>query len=172
MKKEFIVERQGKAFVLYAGLLDLAHQNGLRAIRTELVQIPNEENYRTAIVTATAVFIDRDGKERHFTGLGDAAPNNVAPMMLTCLLRMAETRAKARALRDAVNVGVTAFEELGEEEATGAAPERDRAGHHSQAAPDLRIEGAPRAGKCTLCNAPADKPHASGCTRAAATARA
>jgi hypothetical protein len=37
MKKEFIVERQGKAFVLYAGLLDLAHQNGLKSIRTELV---------------------------------------------------------------------------------------------------------------------------------------
>ena len=123
MRKEFIVERQGKTFVLYAGLLDLAHQNGLKSIRTELVQIPTEANNRIAIVTATVV-LEKEGVERTFTGIGDAAPNNVAPMMLTCLMRMAETRAKARALRDSVNVGVTAFEELGEEDATDGAPER------------------------------------------------
>jgi len=123
MRKEFIVERQGKTFVLYAGLLDLAHQNGLKSIRTELVQVPTEANNRIAIVTATVV-LEKEGVERTFTGIGDAAPNNVAPMMLTCLMRMAETRAKARALRDSVNVGVTAFEELGEEDATDGAPER------------------------------------------------
>ena len=123
MRKEFIVERQGKTFVLYAGLLDLAHQNGLKSIRTELVQIPSEANHRIAIVTATVV-LEKEGVERTFTGIGDAASNNVAPMMLTCLMRMAETRAKARALRDSVNVGVTAFEELGEEDATDGAPER------------------------------------------------
>lgn len=123
MKKEFIVERQGKAFVLYAGLLDLAHQSGLKSIKTELVQIPNETNYRTAICVATVV-LEKEGVERIFTGIGDAAPNNVAPMMQTCLIRLAETRAKARALRDSVNVGVTAFEELGDEDATDGAPER------------------------------------------------
>ncbi len=123
MKKEFIVERQGRAFVLYAGLLDLAHQNGLKSIRTELIQVPDENNYRVAICLATVV-LEKEGVERTFTGIGDAAPNNVAPIMLTCLIRMAETRAKARALRDSVNVGVTAFEELGEEDAVDGAPER------------------------------------------------
>lgn len=123
MKKEFVVERQGKSFILYAGLLDLAHQQGLKSIRTAVSQVPAEDNNRVAICTATVV-IEKDGVERTFTGIGDAAPNNVAPAMQTCLLRMAETRAKARALRDAVNVGVAAFEELGDEGAHDGAPER------------------------------------------------
>lgn len=123
MKKEFIVERQGKNFVLYAGLLDMAHSQGLKSITTQLVQVPSEANNRVAICVATVV-IEKDGIERSFTGIGDAAPNNVAPAMQTCLIRMAETRSKARALRDAVNVGVSAFEELGEESAIDGAPEQ------------------------------------------------
>ncbi len=114
MRKEFMVERQGKTFCLYAGLLDLAHQNGLQSISTTLIQIPHESNNRTAICLAT-VKISKDGVDKEFTGIGDAAENNVAPAMKTCLIRMAETRAKARALRDAVNIGIAAFEELGEE---------------------------------------------------------
>ncbi len=123
MRKDFIVERQGKSFVLYAGLLDLAHQQGLKSIRTELLQVPSDENMRVAITLAT-VTLERDGKEYTFTGIGDAAPQNVAPAMQHCLIRMSETRSKARALRDAVNVGVAAFEELGEEGAHYGAPEQ------------------------------------------------
>ncbi len=112
MKKEFIVERNGKSFVLYAGLLDEAHNQGLQAISTTLIQIPSAENGHVAICQATV-----HTEKGTFSGLGDAAPENVAKPMATCLIRMAETRAKARALRDAVNVGVVALEELGDEEA-------------------------------------------------------
>lgn len=107
MKKEFTVERDGKTFVLYAGLLDLAHERGLKSITTTLVQIPTELNGHCAIVHAI-VELERGV----FTGLGDASPENVNRMMAPHLIRMAETRAKARALRDGVNVGVTALEEL------------------------------------------------------------
>ena len=110
MKKEFIVEREGRSFVLYAGLLDLAHERGLKGITTTLVQVPSELNGMSAIVHATV-----ETETGTFTGLGDASPSNVTRMMAPHLIRMAETRAKARALRDAVNVGVTAFEELGDE---------------------------------------------------------
>lgn len=146
VRKEFIVERQGRSFCLYAGLLDLAHQQGLKSIRTELIQAPSDANNRVAICSAT-VTMESDGVEKQFTGIGDAAPNNVAPAMQTCLLRMAETRAKARAMRDAVNIGVAAFEELGDEDAHDGAPERGyaigpgRAQRQERPAPPVRSNG-------------------------------
>jgi hypothetical protein len=123
VRKEFLVERQGKQFVLYAGLLSMAHEQGLKSIATQLVQIPNENNNRVAICTAS-VRLEKDGVLREFHGIGDAAPNNVAPAMVNCLIRLAETRAKARALRDAVNVGMAALEELSDDDVYEGAPER------------------------------------------------
>lgn len=155
MKKEFIVERQGKSFVLYAGLLDLAHQQGLKSIRTELIQVPAESNNRVAICTAT-VTMEKDGVERVFTGIGDASPNNVAPAMQTCLIRMAETRSKARALRDAVNVGVAAFEELGDEDAVDSAPER---GYATSPARSIRMERSAPAARPAPSKETAAKPN-------------
>lgn len=108
MKKEFIIERQGKQFVLYAGLLDEAHEKGLRAIRTKLLQIPEDGNGMVAICAAEVEMADG----AIFTGLGDASPRNVPAPMRDCLIRFSETRAKARGLRDAVNVGVVALEEV------------------------------------------------------------
>jgi hypothetical protein len=125
MKREFIVERQGRAFVMYAGLLNLAHENGLRSIRTELIQAPTGGNGYVAICAATVV-LDKAGNEQIYTGIGDAAENNVGPAMRASLIRMAETRAKARALRDAVNVGVSAFEELNETDGPEAGPRATR----------------------------------------------
>lgn len=166
MKKEFLVERQGKTFILFAGLLDLAHQLGLKSIKTELIQVPSEANNRVAISYATVV-LEQDGVERTFTGIGDAAPNNVAPAMQTCLIRMSETRSKARALRDAVNSGIAALEELGDEDAVDSAPER---GYASRPARTQR-KGTPIAvtntsgAQCPSCNAPDGRPHAPRCTQ-------
>ena len=110
VKSEFIVERQGKSFVLYAGLLDLAHSQGLKRIQTEIVQIPRPENDQVAIVHAEV-----ETERGVYSGIGDASPANVNRGMALHVIRLAETRAKARALRDAVNVGVAALEELGED---------------------------------------------------------
>ena len=109
--KKFIVSLQGKEFVTYEGLLDVAHQMKLKSIKTDIVQLPNEENQYLCIMKAVAV--TEDGKEFH--GYGDASPNNVNRNIAPHLIRMAETRAKARALRDLTNIGMTALEELGDD---------------------------------------------------------
>jgi hypothetical protein len=51
-----------------------------------------------------------------FTGLGDANPGNVSRMMAPHLIRMAETRAKARALRDAINLAEALADDPGSED--------------------------------------------------------
>jgi hypothetical protein len=118
MREEFMMTRQGKQYVLFAGLLDEAHSRGLVGIDTELIQVPEESNGQVAVVKATVQIEDASGGSgdpsnlRTFSGIGDASPQNVSRNIVPHLIRMAETRAKARALRDAVNVGATALEEL------------------------------------------------------------
>jgi hypothetical protein len=98
-----------KEVATYAGILALAHDEGLRSIVTKLVQAPTKDNGMVAIVTA--VVRTNRGK---FTAIGDANPGNVNRKIAAHVIRMAETRAKARALRDAVNIGTVSLEELGE----------------------------------------------------------
>jgi hypothetical protein len=117
-------------------LLDLLHQlsEGYFAVETEVVQLPAADNGHTAVCVARVRIFDSqdaDVVRRLCTGIGDASPDNVSSQMRPHLLRMAETRAKARALRDAVNVGMAALEELGPDEGERPAPaphaERTRA---------------------------------------------
>lgn len=107
LNENFIINLQGKSFVTYEGLLDLAHQKNLRSIEVELIQIPSKDNNMTAICKATA--ITDEGK---FVDYGDANPQSVNSTIVPHLIRMASTRAKARTLRDLTNVGMTAIEEL------------------------------------------------------------
>ena len=117
MREEFQIQRQGKTYVLFAGLLDEAHSRGLVGIDTELIQVPEEQNGQVAIVKATVQIEEGSsssgaGEIKTFTGIGDASPQNVSRNIVPHLIRMSETRAKARALRDAVNVSATALEEI------------------------------------------------------------
>jgi hypothetical protein len=109
---KFIIDYRGRNFILYAGILELAHEQGVQSIATHIVQIPEEKNQNVAIVTAVVTM--KNGSV--FSGIGDASKSNVASAISNALLRMAETRAKARALRDATNVGITAFEEISGDE--------------------------------------------------------
>lgn len=110
MDKRHVISLQGQEFVTYEGLLNEAHAKGLKSIRTRLVQLPDSSNGQTAVVTAE---VELEGG-KVFAGIGDANPQNVNSMIAKHLVRMAETRAKARAFRDAVNIGMTSLVELDE----------------------------------------------------------
>jgi hypothetical protein len=99
-----------KEVIAYRGLLDMVHKERLREIRTTLLQAPSKDNDFTAIVHAVV----RTSRGR-FTGIGDANPRNVNAKIAPHLIRMAETRAEARAMRKAVNIGAVALEELGDD---------------------------------------------------------
>ncbi len=106
----FVKQIDDKDFVLYAGLLDVAHQKNLCMVDVDLLQYPMEENKYTAICKAKVETIDG----RKFSDIGDANPQNCNSKVAKHLIRMASTRAKARAFRDMDNIGMTALEELGD----------------------------------------------------------
>ena len=105
VNRKHVVQLQGKDFITYDGLLDMAHQMGLVSIETELV---DKDPYIFRAIAKT--------EAQTFTGYGDADNNNVNSMIAKHKIRMAETRAKARALRDLTNVGMCSVEEMGGEE--------------------------------------------------------
>ncbi|MCR4427573.1 MAG: hypothetical protein NUW23_15560, partial [Firmicutes bacterium] len=98
-------------------------RSGLKRISTNIVQLPSKDNGMYAVVEAE---VETD--DGVFRELGDASPENVSRSIQPHLLRMASTRAKARAMRDAVGIDMVALEELGEtpseEEGNGLVEER------------------------------------------------
>lgn len=110
LDERFITTIEGKDFVYYAGLLDLAHQKNLLKMEVETLQYPTKENEHMAICRAIA----QTSMGGTFSDIGDANPSNCNSKVARHLLRMASTRAKARALRDLTNIGMTCLEELGD----------------------------------------------------------
>lgn len=144
-----IKDRQGRVIatedvVTYAGLLSLAHDKGLKKMETALVQLPEEVNGHTAVFLATV-----ETESGIYKGHGDASPDNVASRIVPHIIRMAETRAKARALRDAVNIGVVSIEELaleGNGHSTNGSNANPQSSGGNSKIPGMRSRSSPRAG--------------------------
>lgn len=107
-RDEFVKSLQGKDFILYGGLVTLAHARGFKGMRTELLQAPNKSNDNMCIVRA--IVTDENGIEWH--GIGDADDTNTNKNIAKHKIRMAETRAKGRALRDALGIDIVMDAEL------------------------------------------------------------
>jgi hypothetical protein len=139
LNERFIIKIENKDFVQYAGLLDLGHQKGIAQIEVDPIQLPTAENGNFAVCKATVV--SKTGES--FTDVGDANCQNTNSKVSRHLLRMASTRAIARALRSFTNIGMTCLEEL--------ADLSDMAGNESG-------NGKAKTGKPAVRIKPAEKP--------------
>jgi len=108
-----------RPYVTREGLLYYAHRTGkITGISVELV----EKGKGFCIVKATVI---TEGDKR-FEAFGDASVENTNRMVSPHLIRMAETRAINRALREAFPIGLCSYEELSEEDVKGA-PQKEPA---------------------------------------------
>jgi hypothetical protein len=105
--QQYVVLIQGKRFVKFAGLLQMAHERGLVALTAAWTFNDAELSLAHAVATF------QDG--RRFEESGDATPANTNRKVAVHFRRVALTRAKARVLRDALGVDLVAVEELAEE---------------------------------------------------------
>jgi hypothetical protein len=102
--RQWIQLIHGKEFVRYPGLLAMAHEAGLRSLSVRFVSVSET----LAVAEAVATFADG----RTFAECADATPANVPAEMQPHFPRLAATRAKARCLRDALNICMCSVEEL------------------------------------------------------------
>jgi hypothetical protein len=101
-----IVLIQGRPFIKFAGLLDLAHKRGLQGLKVEWTYNDAE----LSLAHAVAVFPFGTFEES-----GDASPENVNRKVAPHFRRCALTRAAARVLRVALGLDMVAAEELAED---------------------------------------------------------
>ncbi len=137
LRPDEYVNLKGKQHALYKGVLREAMENGLTRLVVTVLQFPAPENGNMAVCSATAVFEGTDGKERMFVEVGDCDDRNCGSMIAMHKIRMAATRAKGRALRDALGLGEALFEEIG-----GAEPEPQQRREYQE--PNTRPSDAPR----------------------------
>ena len=113
-KNNWIINRQGKEFITYAGLLFIAHQTGLTSVESQPVYEDYENGRFCFSATVRGIkILNQKPVEVYFTDQGDASLNNTGKMIQPHVRRMASTRAIVRALRLYTGVGLASFEELG-----------------------------------------------------------
>ena len=116
-KNAYYVNIKGTETVKVNGLLVLLHVKGFTKFVTELVEAPNQQNGSTAIFKATIEGYGWDSVKGEVCKVtvvahGDANAGNCNSMVAAHYIRMAETRAIGRVLRNYLNVSVVTLEEL------------------------------------------------------------
>lgn len=111
-EKDFI-DINGKKFILFNALLRAAKREfGILGFRSEIIQAPHVDNDWCASVVAEYWFKSDREEPVKWRGLADCRASSCAEGFEMYNVALAETRAKARALRDALGVEVCSKEEL------------------------------------------------------------
>lgn len=178
--KKYIVLLKGKAHPTYPGVLAAAMSAGLLELSVKLIQAPNADNGGMAICEALARFPGANGQDRIFAEIGDCDGGNCTPHIAPHRVRMAATRAKGRALRDSLGIGVALAEEMSDDSPAGtprapesrqqSSPPRTNATHVSADRSPARVVAnrPPDAVLCSVtdCGSILTEREISGCTQA------
>ena len=100
MKSSNVLQIKGKDVATYEGILDYAHQFGIKSLEVDIVQFPSDENGQRCICKARLETLDG----RVFSDIADASPGNVPKGCIDSFPRIASTRCKSRTISDAFNV--------------------------------------------------------------------
>lgn len=106
--EKYIVNIKGKDFVTFAGLLNALHKENTGfqlLVRSISVDWDKQSAYCVAYCKIGDIEVE---------GVGSGTQQNCGPMVKDHYIEMAQTRAKARALRDALNVSEVCSIELGD----------------------------------------------------------
>jgi hypothetical protein len=109
--------QSSKPYAPYPLLVDNTHRRGVLAVETE--ELPPMKCKDRGCYNAAETDIQHRFKAiitlengQKFTGHGEACRHNTTRITRTACPRMAETRAKARAMRDATNIGIACVVEI------------------------------------------------------------
>jgi hypothetical protein len=110
LKRDEVMEKDGKKFPLLRGLQRLAHNNrgGVSAVYSNIVHTPARDN---PIAAATITYHFHDGTS--FAGSADATTAAHDKPYNLHLVAVAESKAEARALRRAFNITQVSADEIG-----------------------------------------------------------
>jgi hypothetical protein len=105
-----LLQIDGRWYVTHSGLVRTAQRRRCHGIETSLLNEVSDPVVGRWVFKAT---VYKTPGSRGFVGYGDADPSNVSSLVRGAEMRVAETRAVDRALRQAYGIGLCSVEELG-----------------------------------------------------------
>lgn len=99
------------------GLIALAHEKGVKSMKTRIVQYPSQENQWTCIAATTIIGYDWNPvtekvEEVEYEDFADANASNCGSMTKNAYIRMASTRSVGRVLRKYTNIDMVCSDEI------------------------------------------------------------